>query len=239
MKNRLILQVTLSGVALLLVSNLAYSNPHSPHVAAECRSNLTTRILNVFQTRPIKQLVQSLQEVPPNILNSESCIPRNYRSYEVKEVLRGWEKRGSEDHAEIAGMFDMVILSNTSNRPLESNIFLICDPQGEIYAIGRLSEASASNYLNLSLLISSPDSNRRGGGKAAIKHIMKQCILKKKDGINLVALPGAYGFYTKMGFKQIPGYSDDLVSESEDLDKTAGSFTIDRSAILKFLELGK
>jgi hypothetical protein len=144
--------------------------------------------------------------------------------------IQGWEQRGSEDHAEIARMFDMVIFADIPERPLDSNIFLICDSQGEIYSIGRLYEQSESKYLNLSLLISSPDLNKRGGGKAAIKHIMRQCILKNKEGINLFALPGAYGFYTRMGFTPLP-------SDWENGDGVAGGLTIDRSGILKILEL--
>lgn len=195
----------------------------------DCNLSQNLEVLSPLQTQAVTQVIQHFQELPAGPLSSESCKAHPYTTYNIIEILKGWEKSGNGHHAWIAQLLRIQLTREDWDAPLSPEFFLICNSLGKVYAVGNLIESEA-NFLYLNFLVSAPDPQQRGAGKAALEYVMALALLRNKEGVLVESIPSAEGFYSRMGMTRLP----DDEGPSSGLRK----FVVRRNTILKLLPSG-
>jgi hypothetical protein len=136
----------------------------------------------------------------------------------LKATLLSWnesENATKESQTIVNGLLGSQVKSYTETKegPFEQSLFIICDKEKNIIAVGDISAGGRifgidfSNYSFLNNVIINPDNQGQGAGKAAIRFVIMGSIYFADKGVGLMSISrDADKFFEKLGFERV-GYT--------------------------------
>ncbi|MFZ9596362.1 MAG: GNAT family N-acetyltransferase [Bdellovibrionia bacterium] len=133
-------------------------------------------------------------------IHPKNCRGLNAESPELLEILMSWQKSGGA-HENIA----RVLLRHLHEAEFYTfyHYLLVCNPSGELMAMAEYKvypfADHGTNMTFVQHLLGNP--YQRGGGTAAIRHLVRESLLTGVESLQLMATESSVGFYQKLGFR--------------------------------------